>query len=421
MANEFYDHTTYPSQGAAGSSSALRAELDSIEVGFDKLPTMASNGSKIVAVNSGGTALEAITTTGTGSGVRATSPTLVTPNLGTPSALVGTNITGTAAGLTAGNVTTNANLTGPITSTGNATAVAAQTGTGSTFVMQESPTLTTPNIGTPSAGVATNLTGTAAGLTAGLATDTVSKTGTGSTYATSVSPSFTTPALGTPSAAVLTNASGLPLTTGVTGTLPVANGGTGVATTTAYSPVLTGTTSTGALKADLGPGTAGQVLTSGGAGAYPTWATPASGAPDSAIQVNTSNGYGSSSTTIRRFTNTAKQRGSHATDFTVSHSATLGTTITINTADYYTFSYSESVSSGQYFGLSIDATAPELTTQFLNIAQANRLCGGACDNTQGGGHCGGRFYIPAGSVIRPHTNAVAGGTAAFCQLDITRG
>lgn len=40
----------------------------------------------------------------------------------------------------AATVTTNANLTGPITSTGNATAVAAQTGTGSTFVMQASPT-----------------------------------------------------------------------------------------------------------------------------------------------------------------------------------------------------------------------------------------------------------------------------------------
>ena len=37
-----------------------------------------------------------------------------------PPALVGTNITGTAAGLTAGTVTTNANLTGHITSTGNA-------------------------------------------------------------------------------------------------------------------------------------------------------------------------------------------------------------------------------------------------------------------------------------------------------------
>lgn len=40
---------------------------------------------------------------------------------GTPSSLTGTNISGTAANLTAGNVTTNANLTGHITSTGNAT------------------------------------------------------------------------------------------------------------------------------------------------------------------------------------------------------------------------------------------------------------------------------------------------------------
>jgi hypothetical protein len=60
------------------------------------------------------------TGTGTGVFVRATSPTLVTPDLGTPSALVGTNITGTAAGLTAGTVTTNANLTGEATSVGNA-------------------------------------------------------------------------------------------------------------------------------------------------------------------------------------------------------------------------------------------------------------------------------------------------------------
>lgn len=41
--------------------------------------------------------------------------------LGTPSSGVGTNLTGTAAGLTAGTVTTNANLTGDVTSAGNAT------------------------------------------------------------------------------------------------------------------------------------------------------------------------------------------------------------------------------------------------------------------------------------------------------------
>jgi len=68
--------------------------------------------------------LSATATTGTGSVVLATSPTLVTPALGTPASGVATNLTGTAAGLTAGNVTTNANLTGPVTSTGNATAIA---------------------------------------------------------------------------------------------------------------------------------------------------------------------------------------------------------------------------------------------------------------------------------------------------------
>lgn len=43
--------------------------------------------------------------------------------LGTPSSGTATNLTGTAAGLTAGNVTTNANLTGPVTSVGNATTI----------------------------------------------------------------------------------------------------------------------------------------------------------------------------------------------------------------------------------------------------------------------------------------------------------
>jgi hypothetical protein len=60
------------------------------------------------------------------------------PSTGTLSA---TTFSGAFSG-TAATVTTNANLTGPITSVGNATSVASQTGTGSKFVMDTSPTFT---------------------------------------------------------------------------------------------------------------------------------------------------------------------------------------------------------------------------------------------------------------------------------------
>jgi len=63
-----------------------------------------------------------------------------------------------------------------------------------------------------------------------------------------------------------------------TGTVPVDQGGTGLTTTTAYSVVFSGTTATGNFQASAGPGTSGQVLTSNGAGALPTFqALPASG------------------------------------------------------------------------------------------------------------------------------------------------
>jgi len=91
---------------SAANYAAMRGLLD-LEAGTDFYSIAAANTQfEDELNNSAGLAAALSDETGTGSAVFSTSPTLVTPNLGTPSTLVGTNITGTAAGLTAGNATT---------------------------------------------------------------------------------------------------------------------------------------------------------------------------------------------------------------------------------------------------------------------------------------------------------------------------